>query len=52
MGTAFGTFRLILPAHVMGGAGIHSGPERQMQQADNRQDSFFPGLGQAEHVFT
>lgn len=23
-----GTFRLILPAHVMGGAGMHSGPEQ------------------------
>ncbi|OBS57991.1 hypothetical protein A6R68_10875 [Neotoma lepida] len=32
-GSAFGTFRLILPVNTKGGAGIHSGPERQKQLA-------------------
>lgn len=39
MGKGFGTFRPILPAHVMGGAGIHSGPERQRQQPGSSQGS-------------
>lgn len=47
-----GTFRIILPAYVMGGAGIHSGPERQKRQAGSLEDSFSPGLGQAEHIFS